>query len=288
MKPWLTVFAAATEVLDPRCIFLPDSTEKVAEAVALFAKHECRFAVKGGGHSAIPGAASIHDGILMPMEHINTMEINFVDDYVRVGAGATLGSVYEALDPHNKSAVIGRYRKVGLGLALGAGFSYFSNRDGLAIDNVLQYEVVLANGTVVLADHDNHPDLFWALKGGNNNFGVVTHYKLRIFDTPGRVFGGLMYYPESSLDELADVIYDYHAHQAVDDVLTHALPQYGFDGATNTTINFSPVVYNADVHELPDIMRGWNSTPHYKSTVHNRVYADMATELDTGFPDGQL
>lgn len=224
----------------------------------------------------------------MPMEHINTMEINFVDDYVRVGAGATLGSVYEALDPHNKSAVIGRYRKVGLGLALGAGFSYFSNRDGLAIDNVLQYEVVLANGTVVLADHDNHPDLFWALKGGNNNFGVVTHYKLRIFDTPGRVFGGLMYYPESSLDELADVIYDYHAHQAVDDVLTHALPQYGFDGATNTTINFSPVVYNADVHELPDIMRGWNSTPHYKSTVHNRVYADMATELDTGFPDGQL
>lgn len=222
------------------------------------------------------------------MENINTLEVDFAGENIRVGAGATLGSVYAALDPYNKSAVIGRYEKVGLGLALGAGFSYFSNRDGLAVDNVVEYEVVLANGTVVLADLDNHPDLFWALKGGNNNFGVVTHFHLRIFDTPGRVLGGLIYYPESSLDELADVIYDYHVHQAVDDVLTHTLPQYGFDGATNTTINFSPVVYNADLQELPEIMQGWNATPHYKNTVHNRVYTDLATELNDGFPDGEL
>ena len=175
-----------------------------------------------------------------------------------------------------------------MGLTIGAGFSYFSNRDGLAVDNVLNYEVVLANGTIVNANKSSHPDLFWALKGGSNNFGVVTHIVLATVKTSGHVFGGIMYYPEESLDQVGDVIYDYHVRQAVDDNLSHALPQYGFDGPTNKTINFTPVVYNADVEQLPESMQSWNRTPHYNSTLHNRNYSSLAFELNNGFPDGQL
>ena len=284
----MLISTAATEFLNPQCIFLPDTAEKVSRAVALFTENECKFAIKGGGHSAIPGAASIHDGILMPMEKLNSTDINFEKGYIRTGAGALLGDVYRALDPHKLSAVIGRYEKIGMGLTIGAGFSYFSNRDGLAVDNVLNYEVVLANGTIVNANKSSHPDLFWALKGGSNNFGVVTHIVLATVKTSGHVFGGIMYYPEESLDQVGDVIYDYHVRQAVDDKLSHALPQYGFDGPTNKTINFTPVVYNADVEQLPESMQSWNRTPHYNSTLHNRNYSSLAFELNNGFPDGQL
>lgn len=142
--------------------------------------------------------------------------------------------------------------------------------------------------TIVNANKSSHPDLFWALKGGSNNFGVVTYTDLATVETPGRVFGGIVYYPEESLKQVGDVIYDYHVRQAVNDKLTHALPQYGFDGQTNKTISFTPVVYNDDVEQLPDIMQAWNNTPHYRSTLHNRNYSSLAFELNDGFPDGQL
>ncbi|KAK0642631.1 putative FAD-linked oxidoreductase [Lasiodiplodia hormozganensis] len=281
-----TDFWSATEIRNPSCVFLPDSTEKVAGAVALFAQNECKFSIKGGGHSAIPQAANIDDGILMPMERIDVKEPHVEEHYIRVGAGAKLGTVYETLDPLKQCAIIGRYEKVGLGLAVGAGISYWSNKEGLAVDNVINYEVVLANGTIVNANATSHPDLFWALKGGNNNFGVVTHYDLHTVDTEGAMYGGIMYYPESSLDQVADVIYDYHVHQAVDDVYTHTLPQYGFNGTTNETISFTPVVYNKAVDELPEIMKPWIEVNYTKSTLKKRQYTDLAVELNDGFADG--
>lgn len=258
----------------------------MAIAVALFAQNECKFAIKGGGHSAIPQAANIDDGILIPMERFNETDVDIEQGYIRVGAGNRLGHVYAATDAYNRSAIIGRFAKVGMGLAVAAGISFWSNREGLAVDNVINYEVVLANGTIANANVSNNPDLFWALKGGNSNFGVVTHYHLRLIETEGAVYGGIMYYPESSLDKVTDVIYDYHVHQAVDDVLTHVLPQYGFNGTTNETINFTPVVYNRAVDELPDVLKPWIEINYTKSTLHKRQYADLTEELNDGFADG--
>ncbi|EEP79086.1 predicted protein [Uncinocarpus reesii 1704] len=282
----MTFGVASTAVLDPNCVFLPGTTAHVSKAVALLGKNDCKFAIKGAGHSAIPGAANINDGIMMSLARLNSTDINMENSYVRVGAGTQLGKVYEALDPHNVAAVIGRFYKVGLGMAVGAGISFLSNREGFTIDNVVNYEVVIAGGKVVNANATSHPDLFWALKGGNNNFGVVTHYHLSIFETPGVIYGGQITYPASSLDQLADVIYDYHVHQAVDDVLTHALPQYGYNGSMNETIATIPVAYNDAVDELPEIMQPWVKLPHTKSTLKKRTYGDLATELNEGFADG--
>ena len=265
---------------------MPNSTQDVSVAVKFFSDNSCIFAIKGQGHSSLPGAANIDDGVTINTKNLNEINIDFQGEKVRIGAGATLGNAYRALDPHSLSAVIGRYEKVGFGLAVGAGLSFFNNRDGLAIDNVLSYEAVLANGTVINTSTENHPDLHWALKGGSNNFAVVSSYVLRTFKTPGGVFGGLMYYNESALDQLGEVIYDYHTKGAIVDVLTHTLPQYGFNGTTNETINFSPVVYNAKVDQLPPSLAGWGETPHYKSTLRYTNYSDLAVEYNTGFPDG--
>lgn len=277
---------AATEIRNPTCVFLPDSTEKVAEAVTLFVQHKCRFAVKGGGHSAIPQAANIDDGVLMPMHRLNSTAIDFEGGAVRVGTGVLMGDIYAALDPHNLTAMIGRYEKVGMGLAMGAGFSYLVNREGLAIDNVLDYEVVLADGSVVNANAGSNSDLFRALKGGNNNFGVVTHVTLATVQTEGAIYGGVVYYPESSLPHVADQIYDYHTRQAIVDTSTHVLPQYGYNGTTNETISFCPIIYNRAVDELPEVLRGWIDTPYTKSSLKKRQYHDLSVELNAGFPDG--
>ncbi len=121
----------------------------------------------GGGHSTIPGANDINDGILITLKPLKSREINFVENSITVGSGHVLGEVYEELDPYNLSAVIGRFYPVGAGgLLVGAGVSFFTNRDGLAVDNVIGYEVVLANGTVVEANSTHYPDLHRALKGG--------------------------------------------------------------------------------------------------------------------------
>ncbi|KAK4133846.1 FAD-binding domain-containing protein [Trichocladium antarcticum] len=279
-------FWSATEIRNPTCVFLPDSTEKVAEAVTLFVQHKWRFAVKGGGHSAIPQAANIDGGVLMPMHRLNSTAIDFERGALRVGTGVLMGDIYAALDPHNLTAMIGRYEKVGMGLAMGAGFSYLVNREGLAIDNILDYEVVLADGSVVNANAGSNSDLFRALKGGNNNFGVVTHVTLATVQTEGAIYGGVVYYPESSLPHVTDQIYDHHTRQAIVDTSTHVLPQYGYNGTTNETISFCPIIYNRAVDELPEVLRGWIGTSYTKSSLKKRQYHDLSVELNAGFPDG--
>ncbi|EKG17147.1 FAD linked oxidase [Macrophomina phaseolina MS6] len=279
---------ALTEVRNPSCVFLPESTEEVAGAVALFAQNECKFAIKGAGHSAIPQAANIDDGILVPMQQINSTDINFEGGYIRVGAGAKLVDIYRALDPHNLTAVIGRFGKIGMGLGVGAGISYLSNSEGFAVDNVVDYEVVLGNGTLVNANASCNPDLFWALKGGNSNFGVVTHFHLRTVQTEGAIYGGFVYYPESSLDKVFDVMYDYHVRQAVEDVDTHVIPQFGFNASTNESIGLTPVMYNRAVDELPEILRGWTDVNYTDTTLKKRQYNDLASELHAAVTDGLM
>ncbi|KAI1197769.1 FAD-binding domain-containing protein [Nemania serpens] len=281
-------FWSSTEILQPSCVFLPDTPEKVAQAVGLFVKHDCAFSVKGGGHSAIPGAASIHDGILMPMKKLKRLDISADEKTVVVGAGNLMGDIYAGLDPYNLTAMIGRYEKVGLGVAVGAGFSFLVNKNGFAVDNVVNFEVVLANATIVNANATHNSDLFKALKGGSNNFGIVTAFTLLTERNAGSVYGGLVYYNETYLDKVSDLIYDYHVRQAVDDTLTHALPQYGYNGSTGEAISFNPVVYNKPVNKLPKIMQGWVDIPTYKNTLQNRDYHSLAVELNDGFPDGQV
>lgn len=225
---------------------------------------------------------------MMVMSRMNTREIHFEDGYVHVGAGVLLQEIYATLDPHNLSAVIGRYGEIGLGLAVGAGISYFSNRDGLAVDNIRNYEVVLADGKVVNANRKENKDLFWALKGGNNNFGVVTHFDFNTVPTSGSVYGGLIRYPESSLDKVDDLVYDYHTRQAVDGTLTHAMPQWVYNGTSNDTYNLTPVVYNDNVGELPSVLKMWLDIPHVSTTLERRTYENLSIHLNEGFGPGLM
>ena len=276
---------AATEWLDPTCVFLPSSTEQVSDAVSIFNGNGCPFAIRGGGHSAIRGAANIDDGILVSMKNIRDVTLSPDGKTVAVGMGNTWAQVYEAIEPHGYMVVGGRFGTVGLGLALAAGFSYIINDRGLAVDNVAGHRVVLGNGTVVSANENEHADLHWALKGASNNLGVVTHLVLETVPAEG-VYGGRVTYPQSELRALQKLTYDYQVKTAVEALDIHVLPTYVYDGATNTTYGFSPVVYNKLADAPPASLQPWLDVEHSNSTIRNRTYHDLATELVAGFPDG--
>jgi FAD/FMN-containing dehydrogenase len=219
------------------------------------------------------------------MKHVKDIVFNDDMSTVTVGAGNTFAETYTAIEKRNVMIVGGRFGTVGTGLLLGAGFSYLNNRHGLAVDNVAGHRVVLANGTVVLANVTHFSDLHWALKGGGNNFGVVTHFELFTIPSDG-VYGGRLTYPPSSVDGLLEAAYKYHVDTAINDIDVHVLPTFVYDAISNTTYGYTPVVYNKNATSFPPSLQAWIDVPHTNNTAKQRRYADLANELVAGFPDG--
>jgi FAD/FMN-containing dehydrogenase len=215
----------------------------------------------------------------------NIKDITFSEDLstVTVGAGLTWAEVYEATEARGYMVGAGRFGTVGTGLLLGAGFSYLNNRHGLGADNVAGHNVILANGTTVFANATQHPDLHWALKGGGNNFGVVSHYELVLHPSNG-CFGGRFTYPHSSIAAVKEATYEYHVKNAIEDKDVHVLPTYVF--ADNQSYAYTPVVSNRNATSLPESLRAWGEIPHTNETLKLRKYGDLANELVAGFPNG--
>ncbi|KAM0276719.1 hypothetical protein ACHAQH_006487 [Verticillium albo-atrum] len=144
-----------------------------------------QFAIRGGGHMNVPGSNSINDGVLLALNDLKTIKVNDEDHTIEVSPGNKWVDVYQALVPSKRYAIGGRLKTIGVpGLTLIGGVSYFLNKYGYSMDNVVSYDVVLGNGTTVQACQDVNPELFWSLKGGAGNFGLVTKFVLKTYDVP--------------------------------------------------------------------------------------------------------
>ncbi|EIN06230.1 FAD-binding domain-containing protein, partial [Punctularia strigosozonata HHB-11173 SS5] len=158
------------------------------------------FQVKGGGHSYNQEFSST-PGVQISMSWFNEVVYDASTSSVSVGSGLIWDDVYAALIPLGVNVVGGRSSGVGVaGLTLGGGYSYLSNQHGLSHDNVLGYEVVVPSGTVVNVTENAYPDLFFALRGGYNNFGIVTQFTLRTYPQ-GPVWGGMVVYSAVHVEE---------------------------------------------------------------------------------------
>ncbi|CAF3641994.1 unnamed protein product [Rotaria sp. Silwood1] len=130
---------------------------------------------------------------------------------VDVGPGLVWDDVYRALAPYNITVIGGRFSGVGVaGLILGGGYSWKSNQYGLSIDNVFEYELVTPNGTIVYVNNNSYPDIFFGLKGGYNNFGIVTKFNLRAVPQ-NQVYGGCLYYTWFKIDRVLKAITNFQA-----------------------------------------------------------------------------
>lgn len=183
-----------------------------------------------------PGWSSIDRGLLISMKKLNTVEYNAEKGSVEVGPGNLWKDVVTKLDPYNVTIVGGRVPGVGVGgLLLGGGLSYLSNKYGMAADNVLNYELVAASGNIMNANATHNKDLFWALKGGSTNFGIVTKYTLRAIPI-GPVFAGVIGYgPEKTAEVLA--AYAEYQKEGIKDRDSNILLQITSDPAYATLLN---------------------------------------------------
>ena len=152
-----------------------DAADVVA-AVNFAREKGLRVAVRGGGHNG-PGLGSVDDGLLIDLGRLRWVRVDPASATVRVGAGCTSGDVDHATHAYGLAVPFGIVSTTGVaGLTLGGGMGYLSRKHGLTIDNLLEADVVLADGSIVVASPTRNPDLFWGLRGGGGNFGIVTSF----------------------------------------------------------------------------------------------------------------
>ncbi|KAJ8455641.1 hypothetical protein ONZ45_g18886 [Pleurotus djamor] len=163
------------------CVVEPGTAEDVSLIIKQVGESRTPFAVKGGGHTTNPGFSST-TGVHIAMTRFNDVVYSPESQTVTYGAGLIWDDVYAALEPYAVNVVGGRVPGVGVaGFTLGGGYSWKTNQFGLTVDNVLAYELVKPNGDIVTVTEASDEALFFALKGGYNNFGVVTKFTVKAF-----------------------------------------------------------------------------------------------------------
>ncbi|QUX31442.1 FAD-binding oxidoreductase [Nocardiopsis akebiae] len=200
----ITLFNAAAESI-PRVVVRCTSTADVQAVVRAARDHQVPLSVRGGGHD-FWGRAVRPGGIVLDLTGMRGIRIDAEKRHAVIGGGTLSSDVVSAAEGVGLTAVTGTAGAVGIvGLTLGGGYGPLIGRFGLAADNLLGADVVLADGSLVHADAEHHPDLFWALRGGGGNFGVVTSARIQLHPVPTVVSGTILYSGTHSRRLLADL-----------------------------------------------------------------------------------
>src|SRR5262249_49642890 len=191
-------YAAATAIWAkpvgpmPRTVVHCRTLQDIQLAIAAARSAGLSLSVRGGGHDW--AGRALCDGLVLDLSDMRNVMVSPDRRSARISGGARASDVLSVTDPLGLASVTGSCSAVGMaGLTLGGGYGPLIGRLGLALDNLIAADVVLADGRIVTAEHGREEDLFWALRGGGGNFGVVTAMRIRLHEVPNVVSGMLVY-----------------------------------------------------------------------------------------------
>jgi FAD/FMN-containing dehydrogenase len=206
-------------------------TADVADAVRLALRHNLEIAVRGGGHN-VAGRSVVDDGLMIDLAEMRGVHVSFPTRHTHVQGGATWKDVNRETQLHALATTGGVVSATGVaGLTLGGGFGWLMPKHGMAMDNLVSAELVLADGSIVRVSDADHADLFWAIRGGGGNFGVATSFEFTLHPVGPMVTGGLVAWPISKAAEVIRFYRDFTAGLS-DDAFAAAALLTGPDGAT--------------------------------------------------------
>jgi len=221
-----------------RCL----SSEDVSHAVTFARERELLTAVRGGGHSW-PGKSVCDDGLMIDLSQMANVEVNTDRQHASAGGGALLGHLDNATLPHGLVTTTGVVSHTGVGgFTLGGGFGRLNRKYGLTIDNLLAAEIITADGQIRRVSADEDPDLFWAIRGGGGNFGVVTQFDYQLHPFDRNVLSGTIIWPISAARDVLEFYAEWSARLS-DELYAGPMLATTPDG---DRVIIMEVVYNAD------------------------------------------
>lgn len=206
----------------PALIAMCEGTADVIACLDFARSSGMPVTVRGGGHS-VAGRSVSDESLLIDLSRMRSVQVDPATRTARVGAGATWGVVDHETQAFGLAVTGGVDSRTGVaGLTLGGGIGYLGRRYGLTIDHLVGAEVVLVDGRTIMCSEDEHPDLFWALRGGGGNFGVVTTFEFQLNDVGPEVMNAQVFYPMDQAQDALTFYRDFMA-EASDDVGCFAL-----------------------------------------------------------------
>src|ERR1700752_3606338 len=254
----------------------------VVAAVNFARENELLVAVHGGGHN-VAGRALCDDGIVIDLSSMKGIHVNAENHTARVQGGATLGDLDRETHVFGLAVPAGIISKTGIaGLALGGGVGWLVRKYGLTCDNVLSFNIVTADGKPRVASANENQDLFWALRGGGGNFGVVTSFEFRVHPV-STVLGGLVMYPRDRAVEVLRFYRDF-TQSAPEELTAYVALLHTPDDIPAVAVI---ACYCGDVTEGEKVFKPLRTfgSPMLEGIQHMPL-PQMQTFLDPAFPDG--
>ncbi|KAK8136652.1 hypothetical protein PG984_004592 [Apiospora sp. TS-2023a] len=266
--------------MSPSCIVQPKIAEEVSKVIKLLvANTDTNWAVRCGGHTAWGPAADIHDGVTIDLGLMNQTEYDAETQTAKIQGGSLWKDVYSILEPYGVTVPGGRTSTVGVGgFILGGGNNFFSSRVGFACDNVVNYEIVLANGELTNANANENADLWKALKGGSSNFGIVTRFDMRAFAT-GNLYGGLITHPLSATDQVISAL-SHFVDGAADYQAGSAFTFWSYIRGASETVIISALHDATGTESAPAFAEYKAIEPRISSSLRADSHLNMTIELN--------